>query len=154
MSYDNMKGLLPHVSMYINEISKLFFDRMRIEGEKIGVSQGYNKVLFHLTREDGLTQNELVQRTHFKPSTISVTLQKMEFESLVIRKHDNDDLRQTKVYLTDKGRKLDSEIRRNIDETEEILLAGFNAEDIEDIKIKLDRMRSNILNGSDIRYED
>lgn len=60
-------------------------------------------ILAVLSRQEGLTQNDLVRVTHMKGSTISVTLEKLEEKGMVIRKEDQYDKRCTRVYLTDKG---------------------------------------------------
>ena len=48
-------------SMLINDISKLFANRMRRETESIGMSHGYRRIFFHLAHSDGLNQNTLVK---------------------------------------------------------------------------------------------
>lgn len=60
-------------------------------------------ILAVLSKQDGLTQNDLVRVTHMKGSTISVTLSKLEEEGMILRKDDSYDMRCTRVYLTEKG---------------------------------------------------
>ena len=64
--------------MLINEISKLFHDKMRETCEKLGFKNGYRQILMFLAHNDGATQVELVRVSHLKAPTISVTLKKME----------------------------------------------------------------------------
>ncbi len=142
-----IKGSIPAdlpMSIYVNEVSKLFFDRINEELERIGVKRGYHQIIMHLAREDGKSQYELVKKTHFKASTISVALQKMEADGLVVRKTDCEDARQVRVYLTELGKELDDKIREKFDKTEKILLKGFSTEDEEKIKFYLMKMRENI----------
>lgn len=60
-------------------------------------------ILAVLSKQDGLTQNDLVRVTHMKGSTISVTLSKLEEDGIVTRKNDVYDMRCSRVYLTEKG---------------------------------------------------
>ena len=90
--------------MLINDVSRLFDARVRRETEKSGFPQGYRRIIFHLSHNDGLTQNELTKLTHMKAPSISVQLQKMENEKLITRVSDEKDMRKSYIYLTEKGR--------------------------------------------------
>lgn len=63
-------------------------------------------ILAVLSKQEGLTQNDLVRVTHMKGSTISITLAKLEEKGMIIRKDDSYDMRCTRVYLTENGIKL------------------------------------------------
>lgn len=89
--------------MKLMDISKLFKDYMRKESDKIGLKCAYRPILFHLIMNEGLTQAEIAEKTLLKAPTVSLTLQKMEYEGLIVRKTDEEDQRQTRVYSTDKG---------------------------------------------------
>ena len=52
----------------------------------------------------------------------------MELEQLVIRKQDPKDARQIRVYLTEKGRAYDDDMRVIIKELETQVLGKFNKE--------------------------
>ena len=90
--------------MLFNDISRLFNGRVRRETERLGFPQGYRRIVFHLSHNECLTQNELVKLTHMKAPSISVQLQKMEQEKLITRKTDEKDMRKSYIYLTEKGR--------------------------------------------------
>lgn len=132
------------MSIYVNEVSKLFFDCMHRELEAIGVKKGYHHILMHLSRKDGKTQLELTKDTHFRASTISVALQKMEKDGLVERRADAKDARQINVFLTDKGRDLDKQVQERFGKMEQVLLQGFSKEEEETLKTLLIKMRNNI----------
>lgn len=89
--------------MKLIDISKLFKDYMRKESDKIGLKCAYRPILFHLIMNEGLTQAEIAEKTLLKAPTVSLTLQKMEYEGLIVRKTDEEDQRQTRVYSTEKG---------------------------------------------------
>lgn len=138
-------------TMLINEISKLFRDRMREYSEKLGFQPGYRQMLMHLAHEDGITQVELVRLSHFKAPTVSVTLKKMEEEGLVRRETNATDLRQMRVYLTEKGRELDEAHFKKLIELENIMLTEFTKEDEETLLRYLKHIRDNILAYSEGR---
>ncbi|MBQ7090545.1 MAG: MarR family transcriptional regulator [Clostridia bacterium] len=131
-------------SMIINEISKLFNDRMRQKTEAFGMSDGPRRVLFHLAHNDSLTQLELARRTHLSSPAISVILQKMEADGLVARGSDPSDQRAILVRLTEAGRATDRKVVAAIHETEDELLKGISAEEIETVRTILTKLYKNL----------
>lgn len=142
MSYNEMKSKTS--MMYINDISKMFFARMRKHSEEIGVPSGYRRILFDLAHHDGSTQLELARLSHVTPPTVSVTLQKMELDGLIRRESDRDDQRQIRVFLTEKGWDIE---RSNIDiaiETETVAFSCLSEEENERLRSFLVRIYDNV----------
>ncbi len=142
MKERNIKKAPP--SMLINEISKLFNDRMRQKTEALGMAEGWRRMLFHLSRNDTLTQLELARRTHLSTPAVSVTLQKMEAEGLVDRKADPNDQRAILVQLTEAGREADRNVRCAIRETEQQMLEGITPEELLEVRPILEKMYFNL----------
>ncbi len=139
---------------FCNEISRLFRAEMR-ETEAIdGVMSQHSArlVLAVLVAGDGVIQQELVNCTHLKAPTVSVILQKMEKEGMVVRRTDPDDQRHIRVYLTDKGRRVDAEIISKIKQIDQVALSGLTIEEIDCLMLLLRKIRDNLLpqmpNGS------
>lgn len=147
-------------SMYIADISRMFECIVSASTEKLsaeagfsghGLSRGYRHILFQLSKEDGVTQLSLVQRTKLKAPTVSVALAKMEEHGLVRREADEKDLRQVRVYITEKGRELDRQIRQKCRETDKIMMAGISESETEQLKATLKKILENMLGeGNDI----
>lgn len=133
------------LTMLINELSKLFHIRMKRECERIGVKDGYRHILFHLSREGNLTQQDLTKRTHFKSSTISVALKNMVADGYVLRESDPDDARKTRLSLTEKGFALDQALRAAIDRTDQLFTQTLDNSDCEQLKSYLIQIRSEVL---------
>ena len=131
-------------SMLINEVSKLFNDRMRQKTEAMGMADGWRRVLFHLAHNDQLTQLELARRTHLSTPAVSVTLQKMENEGLVERKPDPGDQRAILVRLTEKGHEADRKVIGAIHHTEEVMLCKITPEEFDQIRPILEKMYHNL----------
>ena len=112
--------------MRIIDIAKLHRDFTRRKSEQDGLPCGYRMLLFHLSiMEPGVTQLQLVKAARLKPPTVSVTLQKMEKDGLVTRRSNENDLRQTLVFLTDKGKAINESIRASHDECDRIHRRGI-----------------------------
>ena len=111
-------------------ISKLNTACMRAECINVGMHPGYRQIISYLLKEDGAPQLELVRLTNFKPSTISVTLQKMEQEGYVTRKTDLFDQRSVRVYLTDKAKDMEKTLVIRSKEKEEEAAANFTTDEL------------------------
>ncbi len=132
--------------MRIGDTAKLYRDRMRHFSELNGLPSSYRMIIFHLAQmKAGVTQLDLVHATHLKPPTISVTLQKMEHDGLVIRRDNENDLRQTLVYLTDKGKKIDECFRKIHQDADAAALRGFSEKELEAFAEFLNRVIDNLL---------
>ena len=142
MKERNIKNAPP--SMLINELSKLFNDRMRQKTEALGMAEGWRRMLFHLSRNESLTQLELAKRTHLSTPAVSVTLQKLETEGWVTRKADPDDQRAIRVQLTDLGREAHEKVRCAIRETEREMLEGISPEELSSVRPTLEKMFYNL----------
>ena len=132
------------VSLYINDIAKLFSLGVKREAKQRGLSQGNRKLLMSLCEEDGITQFDLVKRTGLSAPTVSVSLAKMESEDIVRRENNPEDLRQVKVYLTEEGKKMYSFINSSCSSMEQKMLEGISAEEQEELTRILGKILDNL----------
>lgn len=132
------------VSLYINDISKMFSLGVKREAQQRGLSQGNRKLLMSLCEEDGVTQFDLVKRTGLSAPTVSVSLAKMESEDIVRRENNPKDLRQVKVYLTEEGKKMYSFINTNCSSMEQKMLEGISAEEQKELIRILEKILNNL----------
>jgi len=71
----------------------------------VGATADQAVALALLASEDGLTQNELVDRTYSDPSTVAALLRLIESQGYIRRVRDERDGRAKRVYLTAAGRR-------------------------------------------------
>ncbi len=92
-----------------NEIARIFRARMREQGDAEGVmsQEGARLCMSVLAIEDGISQRELVEKTHLRPPTVSLIIKRMVDEGLVELRADERDMRVTHVLLTEHGREID-----------------------------------------------
>lgn len=131
-------------SRIINEISRLFAAKMR-ESESEMTQESVRLIIICLSHGDGITQLELVKKTHLSPPTVSITVKRLESLGYISRVADSDDGRAVRVYLTDKGRQLDNSARDAIHNINNILMQGFTPDETELLTQLLGRMRDNLL---------
>ena len=94
----------------LTKTDRLFHCYVRNECDKIGINASFQGIIRVLSRENGLSQQELADRLILSKPTISLTLQKMEYLGLIERRADEEDARVTHVYLTDKGFEVNEQI--------------------------------------------
>ncbi|MCI8332237.1 MAG: winged helix-turn-helix transcriptional regulator [Clostridiales bacterium] len=131
--------------MVIHDLSKIFHGRLRQLAEESGLNESYRHILFHLSHQDGVTQLALAEMTRLKPPTISVTLQKMQEEGYVERKRDEEDLRNTRVFMTEKGRAFNEEAKSLVESLDSAAIAGFDETEKQQLMAMLFRIRDNLV---------
>lgn len=125
--------------------SHSYFQKSFRQLNNIGLRPGQPPMLWHLAREDGLSQRELARRLRVKPPTVNVSLQRMEKAEYIYREQDTKDQRVSRIFLTEKGRNLvdqidqimrenEIQITRNFTEAELCLLTRFLRQLIENIE--------------------
>ncbi len=112
------------------QATRLYFARCFHVFERLDVHPGQMPVLFEVHRSGGLYQRELCRNLCLRPSTMTVTLQRMEKAGLIERRQDSRDQRLYRIFLTPKGEKTVEELRRALHEIESASFAGFTTEEL------------------------
>lgn len=86
----------------------LYFNR-QLSGISISVTELL--YLSSLYTKDGISQDDLAQEYSVDKAAVTRTLQLMEKKELIIRKTDRTDKRSKKLFLTDKAKSLETELR-------------------------------------------
>lgn len=120
--------------MTIGDAHRLFGHSIHNLIARKGISNTVHSILFHLQFNDSLTQVELVEKAHVRPSTISVALQKMEADGLITRTPSKDDQRYVDVKITEAGRELCKEMKTHIYALDLSLTEGIDKEELETTK--------------------
>ena len=142
----------------LNEVSRMFLKAVKQrsgEGDKRPTREQLSTrlMLMYLSKNDEATQSELVQVTRMKASTISVALRNMENEGLVERVADRDDGRVAHVYITEKGRRVDSENFARLKQVDAIMMEGISESEAEAMLVTLCKMRENLAKELNISNE-
>lgn len=127
------------------QVCRLHHARIHKLMEDIGLHRGQSPVLFKLWEKEGRTHSELAKHIHVQPATMTKMIQRMERAGFVERRSDPDDERVSRVYLTDAGRAIQSEIQQIIQGLEQEALAGFSADERTMLRQLLSKIRDNFL---------
>ena len=80
-----------------SRVIKRHFDR---RARSLGFTQGQWRALWHLERNEGISQAGLAEILEMQPIALARVLAKMEKAELIARKADPDDKRVIKLYIT------------------------------------------------------
>ena len=131
----------------IHEISLI--SHKMIERECPEMQRSCRMIMKELSFGDNLTQLDLVRATHLKPPTVSVSLQKMEKDGIVVRRQDENDLRVTRVFLTEQGRQMHQNIISKIREKEKYAESCLSEDERKELCSLLHKIRNHLIGGLD-----
>lgn len=101
-------------------------------------------ILYHLWKEDGLSQQELCNRTFRDKPSITRLVDNLERQNLVKRVPSKEDRRINMVYLTDTAQALQETTIQLANQTMEEALVDVNKTDIEVTKKVLQQVYDNL----------
>lgn len=107
------------------QLAKGFARSLQKRAAMLGFSPGQYPVLVELWAEDGLTQTQLLARVDIEQATMANTLARMQRDGLVERRKHPADKRAQLIFLTEKGRLLETEAVAAAREADDALFAGF-----------------------------
>lgn len=128
----------------VRETYELFSKYVSRELKEIGMRASYRHVMTPLMENESLTQLQLVNMTGLKAPTISITLRNMEREGIVRREKNDEDRRETHVYITDKGREMYAKIMETLDKAEKLMLDGLTDREIKSLRATLGKMSDSL----------
>jgi DNA-binding MarR family transcriptional regulator len=130
------------------QICHLHHSRAHALLEAIGLYRGQPPVLRALWEQEGLTHTDLAERLHVTPATITKMLQRMEKTGFVVCKPDAEDQRVSRVYLTEAGRAIRSQVQAVWQTTEQETFDGFTQEERVLLRRFLLQMRENLMRAT------
>lgn len=101
-------------------------------------------VLYHLWKEDCLSQQELCTRTYRDKPSITRLIDNLEKQKLVKRALHKNDKRINLICLTEAGKKLQETTLALANQTMDEALNGVNKNDIETVKNVLQKVYDNL----------
>ncbi|HTG55593.1 MAG TPA: MarR family winged helix-turn-helix transcriptional regulator [Niabella sp.] len=101
-------------------------------------------VLYHLWKEDGISQQDLCQATFRDKPSMTRLVDNLEKAGLVTRIASKTDRRKNLVYLTDKAKAIQDQCHGFAAETVEEALTGVSLDDIEICRVVLKQVYENL----------
>lgn len=140
----NREEMSNSVQGCILNVSHKFLQKNFERAAKLEVHPGQIPVFRFLSEHEGASQRELAGLLRIKPPTVNVSIQRMEKSGFVYRKPDEKDQRITRIYLTEKGKNIDKELGKLMEENEKIITSGFTESELCLLKRMLHQMMDNL----------
>jgi DNA-binding MarR family transcriptional regulator len=128
--------------MAATAISRSIQKNFRSAGLDLSVEQW--SVLYHLWKEDGLSQQELCHRSFRDKPSITRLLHNMEKQGLVRRMTHDGDRRINRIYLTDTAKNLKDSTTQLATDTLNEGLHGITREEIDTVRKVLQQVYDNL----------
>ena len=111
-----------------------------------GIHAGQDILLYYLNQEDGKTVSQLLEDICVQPATISNTINRMVANNLIKKVKDENDMRVSRIFLTEKGKEVFSEVKDVWNILEVQTVEGLTDEEKQVLKKLLLRLLSNFDN--------
>lgn len=116
--------------------------KLRKNGYSFTMEQG--GALMHLWMKDGQSQVELTEALGSEKTSIARLINSMEKSLLVVRIPSKEDKRINLIYLTKKGKEVQSFVMKSVQETLQESLQGVNKKEEEITKKVLKQIQKNL----------
>ena len=145
-----------HFGPIIKRIDQLFKIRMNQNLQQLDITATQMHVLLHLHCNNGnkITQKDLANHFEVKHSTMAGILSRLSEKDLIEITVDEENKKFKNITLTNKAMEKIELMTSQRDETESILLKGFSSDETTRLRAYLERLYSNLVNGTDISEQD
>jgi DNA-binding MarR family transcriptional regulator len=113
--------------------------------EPYGIGSGQFPFLMRLYSEDGINQESLSDYLKIDKGTTARAIQKLVDENYVFRQRDERDRRSYRIFLSEKAKKLEPDMKKIASEWEDILFSSFDDSQRKEITNSLEIMFENVL---------
>ncbi|MGQ9631515.1 MAG: MarR family winged helix-turn-helix transcriptional regulator [bacterium] len=136
------------IDYLLAQVCRLHHARAHVLLERLGLYRGQPPVLHALWEKEGRTHSELAERLNIQPATVTKMIKRMERAGFLVSRQDPEDQRVYRVYLTEKGRAIQEDVRQIMGRLEEEAFAGFNLEERVLLRRFFIQIRDNLLRTS------
>ncbi len=116
---------------------------MRSQLEQFGLYRGQPKMLYVLSKNDGLTKKELAERFDVAAPTITKMVERLEKKKFVYTKKDDKDRRITRVYICKHGKSVVKDLMDFNDQTTDMVFKGMSDDEVDTLHFLLSKVDEN-----------
>lgn len=116
----------------INKISNRLRRRSRAVQDSVGISGAQGRILMYILVDGSkrdIYQKDVEEEFGLRPSTATETLKSLEKRELIQRVADEKDGRWKKIVFTPKAEEIQTLLKKEIEESENLLLQGISKEE-------------------------
>lgn len=128
----------------IRQVGERIFVRLSKQyGIEINPAQG--RIMFALWKKDGISINQLAQKTQLKKSTLTSMLDRLEKMGYIRRQYSKKDRRKILIKRTKKDRETEKKYVEVSEEMTRLFYKGFSTSDINKFEEALEHILNNLV---------
>ena len=127
----------------IHQISGRIFAK-KLKEYEIEINPAQGRILFVLWEKDGISIQELGQKTSLGKSTLTSMLNRLEKAKYIQLKRSTDDDRKKIITLTEKDKQLHGKYKKLSKEMNQLFYNGFSNEEIDIFEERLQKGLQNL----------
>lgn len=139
---------LNQMQWLLRTYSRMHHNVLTHKEEKNGLSEASHPVILFVLRYDmqdmKASQKEIADEIGISPSTVAISLKRMEKAGLLKKVQDKDDLRKNLITLTEKGLEFTNRLHVISVEVDQGIFAEFSEAELEQLKGYYKRMIRNL----------
>lgn len=116
-------------------------DYIRRLASEAGVPDGYRATLMFIARNPGASQKSVAEHNRVTSAAVSQTVRDMIADGYLYRESDSEDLRASRLFLTEKGREADDRLREKVIAAEQAVGNALTPEEFDETIRILRRVR-------------
>ena len=120
-----MQSLERDPLILLNDVARLMRTRFDQRARTYGMTRAQWVILARLSRQPGLSQNEMAAICEVEPITVGRLIDRLEMRGLVERRADPADRRIRRLHLMPAAQPILDEIARYREELTEVILSGM-----------------------------
>ena len=128
----------------IHRLSGRIFTRLLKKYNLDEINRAQGRIMFPLWKEDGISINELSQKTALSKTSLTSMLDRLEKAGHIKRVHSKEDRRKILIYLTEKNRTLSNKYSEVSNEMSNLFYEGFDSEEMDEFENYLERILDNL----------
>ena len=131
----------------LKNLERLYTKRFELLAQESSLTLPQCKALFHLSRNEGISQKRLAELAEVEPMTLVRILDRMESDGWVERRPDPNDRRARTLYVRSGATPILEQIDKLSAQMRSDALAGLNAEQRNQLMGLLEHVYQNLLSA-------
>ena len=128
----------------IHQISGRIFSK-KLKEYKIEINPAQGRILFVLWKKDGISIQELAQKTSLGKSTLTSMLNRLEKADYLQLKRSSEDDRKKIITLTERDKQLHEKYKELSKEMNQLFYKGFSNKEIDTFEQYLQKALQNLI---------
>ncbi|MFA0814715.1 MAG: MarR family winged helix-turn-helix transcriptional regulator [Anaerofustis sp.] len=112
---------------------------------EFGLYRGQLPILEQVNDNDNITQKEIAEKLCVSPPSVATSIKRMEKAGFLEKSADENDLRNNRLRLTEKGKQMTDGCRMAFDRIDEQMFGDFTPEECKTLYDFFDRIVNNLL---------